>query len=124
LFDGGLRQAAKESAQAQLDNALLNYRQVVLNAFQEIEDNLVAREQLSLMEGSWADAAQSASRNLEVVYAQYQAGVVPYLSVVSAQSALLSAQRSLLDVRSRQLLAWNQLQKNTFVENPSDQVKF
>jgi len=102
----------------------LNYRQVVLNAFQEIEDNLVAREQLSLMEGSWADAAQSASRNLEVVYAQYQAGVVPYLSVVSAQSALLSAQRSLLDVRSRQLLAWNQLQKNTFVENPSDQVKF
>ncbi len=124
LFDGGLRQAAKESAQAQLDNALLNYRQVVLNAFQEIEDNLVAREQLSLMEGSWADAAQSASRNLEVVYAQYQAGVVPYSSVVSAQSALLGAQRSLLDMRSRQLLAWNQLQKNTFVESPTVQVKF
>lgn len=123
LFDGGSRQAAKESAQAQLDNALLNYRQVVLNAFQEIEDNLVAREQLSLMENSWADAAQSATRNLEVVNAQYQAGVVPYLSVVSAQSALLGAQRSLLDVRSRQLLAWNQLQKNTFVERPKGQVK-
>ena len=115
LLDGGLRQAAKEGAQAQLDNAVLNYRQVVLNAFQEIEDNLVALNQLILIESYWLDAQQSALRNLEAVYAQYQAGVVPYLSVVSAQSAYLSAQRSLIDVGSRKLMAWNQLKKNTFV---------
>ena len=115
LLDGGLRQAAKEGAQAQLDNAVLNYRQVVLNAFQEIEDNLVALNQLILIESYWLDAQQSALRNLEAVYAQYQAGVVPYLSVVSAQSAYLSAQRSLIDVGSRKLMAWNQLKKNTFI---------
>ncbi len=115
LLDGGLRQAAKEGAQAQLDNAVLNYRQVVLNAFQEIEDNLVALNQLILIESYWLDAQQSALRNLEAVYAQYQAGVVPYLSVVSAQSAYLSAQRSLIDVGSRKLMAWNQLKKNAFV---------
>ena len=115
LLDGGLRQAAKEGAQAQLDNAVLNDRQVVLNAFQEIEDNLVALNQLILIESYWLDAQQSALRNLEAVYAQYQAGVVPYLSVVSAQSAYLSAQRSLIDVGSRKLMAWNQLKKNAFV---------
>jgi NodT family efflux transporter outer membrane factor (OMF) lipoprotein len=116
LFDGGLRQAAKEGAQAQLDNAVLAYRQVVLTAVQEIEDNLVAQEQLTLVESALRDALKSSSRNLEVTLAQYQVGVVPYLNVVSAQTALLSAQRSLLDVQSRRLLAWNQLKKNTFVQ--------
>jgi NodT family efflux transporter outer membrane factor (OMF) lipoprotein len=120
LIDGGFRQAAKESAQAQLDNAVLSYKQVVLNAFQEIEDNLVAQEQLQLMESSWRDAVKSAARNLEVTQAQYKAGVVPYLNVVSAQSAHLSAERSLLDVQSRQLLAWNQLKKNTFVQGTTE----
>jgi len=116
LFDGGLRQAAKEGAQAQLDNSVLAYRQVVLNAVQEIEDNLVAQSQLALVESAWRDATHSASRNLEVTLSQYRVGVVPYLNVVSAQAALLSAQRSLLDVQSRRLLAWNQLKKNTFVQ--------
>ncbi len=116
LFDGGLRQAAKESAQAQLDNSILAYRQVVLNAFQEIEDNLVAQEQLALVETALKDANQSAAKNLEITQAQYRSGVVPYLSVVNAQSAYLSAQRSLLDAKSRRLLAWNQLKKNTFVQ--------
>jgi NodT family efflux transporter outer membrane factor (OMF) lipoprotein len=116
LFDGGLRQAAKEGAQAQLDNSVLAYRQVVLNAVQEIEDNLVAQSQLALVENALRDATQSASRNLEVTLSQYRVGVVPYLNVVSAQAALLSTQRSLLDVQSRRLLAWNQLKKNTFVQ--------
>ena len=115
FLDGGLRQAAKEGAQAQLDNAVLVYRQVVLNAFQEIEDNLVASEQLSLSAKSWSEALQSARRNLEVNLAQYKAGVVPFLNVVNAQSTFLSTQRSFLDVQSRRLLAWNVLKKNTFV---------
>ena len=115
FLDGGLRQSAKEGAQAQLENAVLAYRQVVLNAFQEIEDNLVASEQLSLSAKSWSEALQSARRNLEVNVAQYKAGLVPFLSVASAQSAFLNAQRSLLDVQSRSLLAWNVLKKNTFV---------
>ena len=115
FLDGGLRQAAKEGAQAQLENAVLAYRQVVLNAFQEIEDNLVASEQLSLSAKSWGEALQSARRNLDVNEAQYKAGLVPFLNVASAQSAFLNAQRSLLDVQSRSLLAWNVLKKNTFV---------
>jgi len=122
LLDGGLRAAAKEGAQAQLDSAVLGYRQVVLNAFQEIEDNLVAQEQLELIHGAWKDAVQSASRNLEVTLAQYKSGVVPYLSVVNAQSATLNAQRSLLDVESRRLLALNQLKKNMHISSQEDRL--
>jgi len=117
LLDGGLREASKASAQAQLDSSVLAYRQVVLNAFQEIEDNLVAQEQLQLIHSTWKEAVQSAARNLEVSWAQYKSGVAPYTAVVSAQSAHLSAQRSLLDSQSRKLLAWNQLKKNTFVQS-------
>ena len=117
LLDGGLRQANKEGAQAQLDGAILSYRQVVLNAFQEIEDNLAALEQLNLMESSWSDAQRSALKNLDTVLLQYQMGILPYMSVVIAQTSALNAQRSLLDVQSKQLLAWNQLKKNTFAIN-------
>jgi len=116
LFDGGLRQAAKEGAQAQLDNAVLSYRQVVLNVFQEIEDNLVSQAQLALSESAWLEAVKNASKNLDVTLAQYKSGLVPYLSVVSAQNSYLSSQRSLLDVQSRKILSWNQLKKNTFVQ--------
>jgi len=116
FFDGGLRQAAKEGAQAQLDNAVLSYRQVVLNAFQEIEDNLVSQAQLALSESAWLEAVKNASKNLDVTLAQYKSGLVPYLSVVSAQNSHLSSQRSLLDVQSRKILSWNQLKKNTFVQ--------
>ena len=117
LLNGGLRQATKEGAQAQLDGAILSYRQVVLNAFQEIEDNLAALEQLNLMESSWSDAQRSAFKNLDTVLLQYQMGILPYMSVVLAQTSALNAQRSLLDVQSKQLLAWNQLKKNTFAIN-------
>ncbi len=116
LFDGGLRQAAKEGAQAQLASAVLSYRQVVLTAFQEIEDNLVSQAQLTLIESAWVEAVQNASKNLDMILAQYKSGMVPYLSVVSAQNSYLSSQRSLLDVQSRQILSWNQLKKNTFVQ--------
>jgi NodT family efflux transporter outer membrane factor (OMF) lipoprotein len=117
FFDGGLRQAAKEGAQAQLDNAVLSYRQVVLNAFQEIEDNLVAQAQLALSENAWLEAVKNASKNLDVTLAQYKSGLVPYLTVVSAQNSYLSFQRSLLDVQSRKILSWNQLKKNTYVQS-------
>jgi outer membrane protein TolC len=68
------------------------------------------------------DATQSAARNLEVSLAQYKSGVVPYLTVVSAQSAYLNAQRSLLDAQARKLLAWNQLKKNTFVQLKKEDI--
>jgi outer membrane protein TolC len=112
LLDGGQRQAAKDDAKAALELAALNYQQAVLTALQEVEDNLVAAHQLQAQEAAQAQALQAAQRNLRITEAQYAAGTVSYLNVVTAQASALTAQRNLLEVQSRRALAVTQLLKN------------
>ncbi len=112
LWDGGQRQAVKDDASAALEVALLNYQQTVLGILQEVEDNLVAAHQLQAQEAAQTQALQAAERNLRIAQAQYAAGTVSYLNVVTAQASTLTAQRNLLDVQSRRALAVTQLLKN------------
>jgi NodT family efflux transporter outer membrane factor (OMF) lipoprotein len=112
LFDGGQRQAVKDDARAALEVAVLGYQQTVLNALQEVEDNLVATHQLQAQELAQAQGLQAAERNLRIAEAQYAAGTVSYLNVVTAQASALTAQRNVLDVQSRRALAVTQLLKN------------
>jgi NodT family efflux transporter outer membrane factor (OMF) lipoprotein len=112
IFDGGQRKLASAQAKASADQATSAYRQTVLTALQEVEDNLVQAEQLE-QEAKWqAEALQAAQKNLEITLAQYRAGTLSYLNVVVAQTAALSSESSLLSVRNRQLAAVNQLLKN------------
>jgi outer membrane protein TolC len=112
LFDGGARDAAVESARAALDLAAATYRQTVLAALQEVEDNLVAAASLAREQQVQQEAVAAAQKALDVATNQYQAGTVAYLNVLSAQTTVLAARRSLLDVRSRRLAAVNALLKN------------
>ena len=112
LFDGGARSAAVETTRAAHDQAAATYRQTVLTALQEVEDNLAAAAALAQQQQWQAEAVAAARRALEVVSNQYRAGTVGYLSVITAQASMLSAQRSLIDVRSRRLAAVNTLLKN------------
>ena len=112
VFDGGLRRAARADALAARDVAVSNYRQTVLTAMQELEDNLVAAAQLALQAQVQAQALQAARRNLAIAQDQYRAGAVSYLSVVTAQTSELSAERGLIDVQTRRLVAINALLKN------------
>ena len=112
IFDGGQRRLASAQARASADQATSSYRQTVLTALQEVEDNLVLADQLQLEVQSQADALQSAQRNLEITLDQYRAGTLSYLNVVIAQTAALTSESSLLGVRNRQLAAVNQLLKN------------
>jgi NodT family efflux transporter outer membrane factor (OMF) lipoprotein len=112
IFDGGQRKLANAQAQAAADQATAAYRQTVLTALQEVEDNLVLAEHLA-QEAQWqAEALQAARKNLEITLDQYRAGTLGYLNVVAAQTAALSSESSLLSVRNRQLAAANQLLKN------------
>ena len=112
LFDGGARKSAEESARASLDQASANYRQTVLTALQEVEDNLVIAASLEEQLALQTDALTAAQRNLDITNNQYKAGTVSYLNVVTAQATALAAERALLDVRNRQLGAITQLLKN------------
>jgi NodT family efflux transporter outer membrane factor (OMF) lipoprotein len=112
LFDGGAQQAVSDQARANADQAGAVYRQTVLEAFQEVEDNLVLTERLRSEGELQREALQYAQRNLDITQDQYRAGTVSYLNVVTAQTTVLSAERNVLDLHTRQLGAVNQLLKN------------
>jgi NodT family efflux transporter outer membrane factor (OMF) lipoprotein len=112
LFDGGARRAAQDQAAAGSAQAVASYRQTVLQALQEVEDNLVLSRRLAEERVELAAALDAARSALAVVNNQYRAGTVSYLNVLTAQNSVLSAERSLLDVQYRGLVASAQLLKN------------
>ena len=112
LFDGGARSAAVDAARAAQAQATASYRQTVLTALQEVEDNLVAGAALEREQAVQAEAVAAAQRALDVVNNQYRAGTVAYLNVLSAQAQVLSAQNGLISVRNRRLAAVTTLLKN------------
>ena len=109
LIDFGQRRAVRAQAVAARDVALANYRQSVLTAYQEVEDNLVATVQLQAQEQAQRLAWEAARRNQALTQAQYVAGTVSYLNVVTAQTTALAAERAWLDVQSRRWVALNKL---------------
>ena len=112
VFDGGARRAAVESARASTELAAANYRQTVLTALQEVEDNLVLGSSLQEQDVVQTQALAAARRGLEITNNQYRAGTVSFLNVAAAQADALGAERTLLALRSRRLAAINQLLKN------------
>jgi NodT family efflux transporter outer membrane factor (OMF) lipoprotein len=112
ILDGGTRKLASAQARATADQVTASYRQLVLTALQEVEDNLVLASRLQDEVASQTEALQSAQRNLEIVTAQYRAGTVSYLNVSAAQSSALNAEATLVSLRNRQLAATNILLKN------------
>jgi len=112
LFDGGQRQANKRSAQASLDQAVAGYRQVVLAAMQEVEDNLAATYLLQEEGVVQVQALFAAQKNLQATQDQYLSGTVGYLNVINAQTGELQARRAVMDIENRRWLAITQLLKN------------
>jgi NodT family efflux transporter outer membrane factor (OMF) lipoprotein len=112
VFDGGARQAAADSALASTDQAIAIYRQTVLLALQEVEDNLQVSQSLDEENTALTDSLVAARKALDVVTNQYQSGTVSFLNVLAAQSIALGVERTLLDARYRKLLASAQLLKN------------
>ncbi|MDR1994194.1 efflux transporter outer membrane subunit [Azonexus sp.] len=105
LFDGGARSAAKHGAEAAYDVEVATYRQTVLTAFQEVEDNLIALRLLAQQQQTQEAARNAAITSLTIVSNQYRAGTVTYLNVVQAQTTLLTAENNLLNIRNRRLAA-------------------
>ena len=112
IFDGGARKAAVGQAQASWEKAVATYRQTVLTAFQEVEDNLASARLLEAAAAEQAAAVTAAAEAETIAVNQYRAGTVSYLNVVTAQAAHLAARRSANDIATRRLLAAVQLAKN------------
>jgi len=113
LFDGGLREANVNIAKAGFDQAAANYKQTVLTAFQDVEDNLsslrILTEEIAVQQQA-LDAATQAHR---IAQSQYRAGINSALAVITAQTAELNAKRTLTNVQLGQQLASLVLLKNS-----------
>jgi NodT family efflux transporter outer membrane factor (OMF) lipoprotein len=109
LFDAGLRRATVQQYQAAYDQTVANYRQTVLTAFGQVEDNLAALRVLASEIQQQDQAVDSAQRLLAIATERYRLGIDPYLNVISAQTALLGAQQTAVSLRLQQLTADVQL---------------
>ena len=105
LFDGGLRRAEVREAHAEFAEASADYRQTVLGAFREVEDDLVLLRDLGVEAGQEDEAVQAAQKTQSIANNRYREGIVNYLEVVTAQTAALSAERSAETIRTRRLQA-------------------
>jgi multidrug efflux system outer membrane protein len=100
VFDGGRRKAGIESTTAQLDGAVAQYREQVLVAFRDVEDQLAALRLLTEQADAQARAVASASRTTSLSGARYRAGYVSQLELLDAQRSELRNRREALQVRS------------------------
>jgi NodT family efflux transporter outer membrane factor (OMF) lipoprotein len=105
LFDAGRRRAALNQALDAYDATIAAYRQTVLTAFQQVEDNLAALRILSEEAVPVQQAVKSSDRALTVSTAQYKAGTTSYLTVITAQATALNAQSAAVNLLTRRMVA-------------------
>ena len=105
LFDGGLRSAELDAARAVYWQSVANYRQTVLAAFQQIEDELAAIRILTQQLAVEQQAVKDAREALRVYTNQYNAGTVDLTTVVTAEVTLLADEEAELTIRQDLFLA-------------------
>jgi NodT family efflux transporter outer membrane factor (OMF) lipoprotein len=103
LYDAGRRHAFTDQAWAAYDANVAAYRQNVLTAFQEVEDNLAGLRILDEESKKENQAVQSAELSLTLSTNRYKGGLVTYLEVITAQSAALSNERTAVDLLTRRM---------------------
>jgi NodT family efflux transporter outer membrane factor (OMF) lipoprotein len=111
LFDAGRRHALTNQARDAYEGQTANYRESVLNAFQEVEDNLAALRILNDESVTQARAVDAARHSLQLSTKRYKGGVTTYLEVLTAQTTQLSNEVTQANITTRQFAASVQLIK-------------
>lgn len=105
VFDTGRNFARLDSAKASFQEAVDNYRQQVLVAFRDVEDNLANERYLAEQSHQQDAAAAAASRTTEVIQTRYDEGAVEFFEVVNAQRDSLATERAAVKVRGLRFLS-------------------
>ena len=105
LFDAGRRRGVEAEQQAAYDATVAAYRETVLTAMQQVEDNLAALRILAGEGDKVQQSVQAAARALDVSSAQYRAGTASYLTVIVSQAVLLNANTTAVTLLTRRLIA-------------------
>ena len=105
LFDGGQRRATLRQSEAAYEETVAKYRQAVLAAFADVENNIAAEHLLAEEYEQQIAALQAARRQLEIANNRYRSGLVTYLEVATAQNLALGAERTAVRLRGQQLVS-------------------
>jgi outer membrane protein TolC len=105
IFDAGRRRAVTQQAQSAYRQSIDTYRQTVLGAFQEVEDNLAALRILNDEEVVQQSAVASAEHSLALSINRYKGGIVNYLEVITAQNAALADEVTEVSIQTRRMQA-------------------
>jgi len=105
LFEGGTRTATVRAAEFGYDESIANYRQTVLSAFQDVENDLSNLRILAEQAVAEQAAVTDANRAVQIALNEYEAGTQAYTIVVTAQATLLADQENALTVQQNRLLA-------------------
>lgn len=105
LLDGGLRKATTQAARENYTATVASYRQTVLTAFQEVEDNLISLRVLAEENNVQNRAAADALKALQLVLNQYKAGTAAYSDVLTAQTAAYTAEKNAADIAGQRMVA-------------------
>jgi NodT family efflux transporter outer membrane factor (OMF) lipoprotein len=111
LFDGGSRKTQVAQARASYDATIANYRQSVITAFQEVQDNLAATQVLAEETVTQGNAVAASQASVTVQTDRLLHGTASVLDVASAQNTLLSAEQAALSIHTRQMTSTVQLIK-------------
>jgi NodT family efflux transporter outer membrane factor (OMF) lipoprotein len=109
LFDAGRRHALTEQARHNYEAQTANYRESVLNAFQEVEDQLSSLRIYQQEAVSQQAAVLAARRSTQISTNRYKGGTTNYLEVLTAQTVQLSNERTAADLTTRQFASSVQL---------------
>ncbi|MDQ2993871.1 MAG: efflux transporter outer membrane subunit [Pseudomonadota bacterium] len=105
IFDGGLRNATTAAARANYEATLATYRQTVLAAFQDVEDNLSTLRILADQIQAQNRAVASARKSLQIIMNQYKAGTVTFTTVIVAETVLYNAEKNAADIAGQRMVA-------------------
>ena len=105
VFDSGRRRAVSDQARAEYAQTTAQYRESVLSAFREVEDQLAALRILEDESRIQDGAVTAAERSLELASNRYRGGITTYLEVTTAQSAALTNQRTAVEILVRRMNA-------------------
>jgi NodT family efflux transporter outer membrane factor (OMF) lipoprotein len=103
IFDAGRRHAANDQAKAAYDSTVASYRETVLSAFRDVEDNLAAVRVLQEEAGVQGKAVEAAQRSLALSNTRYEGGVTNYLEVITAENAALSDEVAAVNILGRRM---------------------
>jgi NodT family efflux transporter outer membrane factor (OMF) lipoprotein len=105
VFDAGLRHAQTQAARAVYDQQVAAYRQTVLAAFQDVEDNFASQRILAQEIVVQRQAVNSARQALAIVINEYKAGTVGYVNVLTAQTTAFLAEQRLATLNGQRMLS-------------------